>query len=312
MVAKLLQMEGVLIKIDRLIGIIIVLLKKDKVTAPFLAEKFEVSRRTINRDIEDICKAGIPIISTQGYHGGIAIAEGYKIDKTVFTSDELQAIFAGLNGIDSISSNLNSDNLWDKFSKEKNAVISNSGNILIDLSSHYKESLTQKIECIKTAINEQSLISFQYFYNKGEVDKIIEPYLLVFRWSSWYVLGYCLEREDFRLFKLNRLWSLICNKEYFDKRRVPEEKIEFDRYFSNEIKLTALFDVKVKYRLIEEYGIDSFTNLENGKLMFEIGFESSENLLSWVLSFGDSIEVIKPKEVCLELKRQAENILKKY
>ncbi|WP_354095378.1 helix-turn-helix transcriptional regulator [Clostridium gasigenes] len=155
-------------------------------------------------------------------------------------------------------------------------------------------------------------MSFQYFYNKGEVDKIIEPYLLVFRWSSWYVLGYCLEREDFRLFKLNRLWSLICNKEYFDKRRVPEEKIEFDRYFSNEIKLTALFDVKVKYRLIEEYGIDSFTNLENGKLMFEIGFESSENLLSWVLSFGDSIEVIKPKEVCLELKRQAENILNKY
>lgn len=305
-------MEGFLIKIDRLIGIIIVLLKKDKVTAPFLAEKFEVSRRTINRDIEDICKAGIPIISTQGYDGGIAIAEGYKIDKTIFTSDELQAIFAGLNGIDSISSNLNSDNLWDKFSKEKNAVISNSGNILIDLSSHYKESLTQKIECIKTAISEQRLISFQYFYNKGEVDKIIEPYLLVFRWSSWYVLGYCLERKDFRLFKLNRLWSLICNKEYFDKRRVPEEKIEFDRYFSNEIKLTALFDVKVKYRLIEEYGIDSFTNLENGKLMFEIGFESSENLLSWVLSFGDSIEVIKPKEVCVELKRQAENILNMY
>ncbi|SDP12380.1 helix-turn-helix transcriptional regulator [Clostridium gasigenes] len=85
------------------------LLKKDKVTSPFLAEKFEVSRRTINRDIEDICKAGIPIISTQGYDGGIAIAEGYKIDKTIFTSDELQSIFAGLNAIDSISSNLSSE-----------------------------------------------------------------------------------------------------------------------------------------------------------------------------------------------------------
>ena len=301
-----------IIKIDRLLGIITVLLQKDKVTAPLLAEKFEVSRRTINRDIEDICKAGIPIVTTQGYDGGISIAEGYKIDKTVFTSDELQAIFTGLKSLDSISPDSYINHLMDKFSLGKNAVISNTGNILIDLSSHYKSSLTQKIECIKLAINEQKSISFQYFYNKGEVDKVIEPYLLLFRWSSWYVFGYCLERNDFRLFKLNRLWNLSCNQQYFDQREVPKEQLEFDRYFLDNIQLIALFEPKVKYRLIEEYGIDSFTYTDSGKLMFKMGFASDENLLSFVLNFGDAVEVIEPKEVCCELKRQANNILKMY
>lgn len=90
-------------KIDRLIGIIFILLQKDKVTAPELAKRFEVSRRTINRDIVDICNVGIPIVTTQGSGGGISILDSYKIDKALFNKDELQAIFSGLQGIDSIS-----------------------------------------------------------------------------------------------------------------------------------------------------------------------------------------------------------------
>lgn len=81
-------------KIDRLIGILSILLQKEKTTAPFLAEKFEVSRRTINRDIEALCKAGIPIVTAQGQNGGISIMEGYKIDRTLLTSDDMQAILA--------------------------------------------------------------------------------------------------------------------------------------------------------------------------------------------------------------------------
>ena len=83
-------------KVDRLIGIVTLLLQNEKMTAPELASRFEVSRRTINRDIEDICKAGIPIVTTQGVGGGISIMEGYSIDKTLFTSAEIQAIFSGL------------------------------------------------------------------------------------------------------------------------------------------------------------------------------------------------------------------------
>ena len=108
-------------KIDRLIGILSILLQKEKVTAPYLAEKFEVSRRTINRDIEDICKAGIPLVTTQGTNGGISIAEGYKIDKTLLTSREMQSIITGLKGLDSVSGTRKYRRLMDKLSI-KNAL----------------------------------------------------------------------------------------------------------------------------------------------------------------------------------------------
>lgn len=305
-------MEVLYIKINRLIGILTVLLQNDKVTAPFLAEKFEVSRRTINRDIEDICTAGIPIVTTQGYDGGISIAEGYKIDKTVLTSEELQAIFIGLKSFDSISKISHTNCIADKFSNKKDSVFSLENDILIDLSSHYKSSLTQKIDHIRTAINKQLLISFHYYYSKGEVERLIEPYLLVFRWSAWYLLGYCLEKNDFRLFKLNRLWDLCCTEEHFSKRDLPEEKLKFDEYFSSEIKLVAVFEENVKYRLIEEYGVDSFTYTKDDRLLFTTGFTSKENLISWILSFGDAAEILEPKEIRSEIKKQSLNILKKY
>ena len=119
-------------KLDRLIGIITVLLRNNKVTAPYLAEKFEVSRRTISRDIEDICKAGIPVVTEQGYNGGIYIAEGYKIDKTLLTAEELQAIFIGLKGIDSVSAIPRSSALADKLSLKNNVVFLAHDHILIE------------------------------------------------------------------------------------------------------------------------------------------------------------------------------------
>ena len=90
-------------KIDRLIGILTILMQKEKVTAPYLAEKFEVSRRTINRDIEDMCKARIPIVTLQGKNGGISIMEGYQIDKTLLTNDDMDSILSALKGLDSVS-----------------------------------------------------------------------------------------------------------------------------------------------------------------------------------------------------------------
>ena len=101
-------------KIDRLIGILSILLQREKVTAPYLAEKFEVSRRTINRDIEDICKAGIPIVTTQGQNGGISIMEGYRLGKTLLTSRDMHSILAGLRSLDSVSKTNKMQQLMDK------------------------------------------------------------------------------------------------------------------------------------------------------------------------------------------------------
>ena len=128
-------------KIDRLIGIITILLQQDKITAPELAKRFEVSKRTINRDIEDICKAGIPLITMQGYDGGISIADTYKIDKALLSQEELQAILAGLRGIDTVSQTSHYIKMIEKMSSRKNRIIADDV-IIIDLASHYQYSLT--------------------------------------------------------------------------------------------------------------------------------------------------------------------------
>ena len=144
-------------KIDRLIGILSVLLQKEKTTAPELAERFEVSRRTINRDIEDLCRAGIPIRTSQGTGGGISIMDGYRMDRTILTSKDMQVILAGLRSLDSVSGGSYYAQLMEKIQTGSSTFISGRDSILIDLSSWYKESLTPKIETIQDAIGERHL-----------------------------------------------------------------------------------------------------------------------------------------------------------
>lgn len=297
-------------KIDRLIGIITILMQKDKVTAPELAKRFEVSRRTINRDIEDICKAGIPIVTTQGSGGGISIADNYKIDKSLFTVDELQAVFTGLKGIDSVSNTSYLTKTIEKLSIKTDSIEAG-GTIMIDLASHYQKPLTQKIELIKTAIENNRHISFTYYYQKGETMRRIEPYRLVFKWSSWYVFGYCLDRKDFRLFKLNRLWNIKLSDYDFIPMEIPEQALQFDDYFSgNTIHLKALFSESEKFRLIEEYGVECYNMTDDGMLLFEQDFASYRNMQEWIFSFGDKVTILEPLLLLKDRRKQAENILK--
>lgn len=299
-------------KIDRLIGIITILLQNDKVTAPELAERFEVSRRTINRDIDDICKAGIPIISMQGYGGGISIESGYKLDKAIFTKEQLQTILYGLQGIDSVSSSHYAVTIAERLSSKNNQIIADD-TIIIDLASHYKDTLTKKIELIKKAVSDKCLISFDYYSAKGENLYNIEPYRIVFKWSSWYVFGYCLERKEFRLFKLNRLWNLTKTDCKFDTRAILPQMLNFEDFLSeNNFALKAVFNESEKFRIIEEYGIDSFTISDSGQIIFERYFANYDTMLRWVLSFGDKVTILSPEDLIKDLRIQSENILKKY
>ena len=125
-------------KLDRLIGILSVLLQQEKITAPELAERFEVSRRTINRDIEDLCKAGIPVLTTQGAGGGICIMEGYRMDRTILTSKDMQMILAGLRSLDSVSGSRYYGQLMEKLQAGSSDFVRGRDSLLIDLSSWYK------------------------------------------------------------------------------------------------------------------------------------------------------------------------------
>ena len=283
-------------KTERLIGILSILLQQEKVTAPQLAREFEVSRRTIQRDIESLCRAGIPISTTQGAGGGVSIMEGYRVDRTVLTAPEMQAILAGLRSLDSVSGTRRYTQLMEKLSAGSGVLLPGSAQMLIDLSSWYKDSLAPKIEEIQSAIRQHCTIRFAYFSPKGESVRTVEPYYLLFRWSAWYVWGWCHTRQDFRLFKLNRMTDLAAG-ELFSPRPAPLPDLEPERVFPAKYRVTVRFEPSCRWRLVEEYGPDSFTTDPDGWLRFTGGFPDADSALSWVLTFGDKAELLQPDQL---------------
>lgn len=283
-------------KVERLIGILSILLQREKVTAPELAKQFEVSRRTIQRDIDSLCKAGIPIITTQGAGGGISILEGYRVDRTVLTSPEMQAILSGLRSLDSVSGTRRYAQLMEKLSAGTADLLPGSTHMLIDLSSWSKASLAPKIELLQTAIGQHRMVHFYYYSPKGESIRTIEPYYLVFHWSAWYIWGWCQTRKDFRLFKLNRLTELRTG-DFFVPRPASLPDLAPERIFPARYQVTVLFDPACRWRLVEEYGADCFTTAPDGRLRFVREFPDADSVLGWVLAFGDQAELLAPKEL---------------
>lgn len=299
-------------KIERMIGILSVLLQKEKITAPELAKMFEVSRRTINRDVEALCKAGIPISTSQGVGGGISIMEGYGMDKTILTSKDMQMILAGLRSLDSISGSSYYRQLMEKIKNGSSNFISGRDSILIDLSSWYKDALAPKIQLIQDAIEERKLLSFNYYAPKGESKRVIEPYYLVFKWSSWYMWGWCTQKQDFRLFKLNRMDCLFKTNEAFIAKNAQLPDLSTEKIFPFEIHVKAIFQKEEKWRLVEEFGVNCFTENADGTLLFSAGYTDMENLIHWLLTFGNRVQVLEPKEVKDRLIQIAQNMLEQY
>ena len=299
-------------KADRLIGILSILLQEEKVTAPVLAEKFEVSRRTINRDIENLCKAGIPIRTAQGTGGGISIMDGYRMDRTILTSRDMQMILAGLRSLDSISGSRYYSQLMEKLQSGSSTFISGRDSMLIDLSSWYKSSLAPKIEIIQSAIERRKQLEFRYYAPSGESTRAIEPYYLVFKWSSWYVWGWCTAREDFRLFKLNRMDGVTETNRRFDCRSVPLPDLSNEKIFPGGISVKALFAPDMKWRLVEEFGPHCFSEADDGRLFFTADYTDMDNLVSWLLTFGAKAEVLEPAEVRDRIRHIAEALEKTY
>ena len=299
-------------KIDRQIGILSMLLQKETLTAPYLAERFEVSRRTINRDIEDLCRAGIPIVTKQGVNGGISIMENYKLDRTLFTHGEMQDILAGLRSLDSVNGTNRYGKLMEKLAVGSSDFMFGNQSVLIDLSSWYKDSLSPKIELIRAAIDRCKELEFVYYSSKGESVRCIEPYYLIFQWTSWYVWGWCKKREDFRLFKLNRMDHLQISEQVFVKRRAPMPDLSNERIFPGGIRVKAVFDPECKWRLVEEFGSGSFMEQADGRLVFQADYTDKENLITWLLTFRDKAELLEPKEIREEIKTSINSMKKKY
>lgn len=298
-------------KIDRMIGILAILLQQEKATAPYLAEKFEVSRRTISRDVEELCRAGIPLRTRQGANGGISIMEGYKIDSTLLTRSDMQAILEGLRSLDSVSGTSRYVQLMEKLSVGASSLVAGGQHMLIDLSAWSKSALAPKIELFREAIENGNLVSFKYFSPKGESLRTIEPYDLIFRWANWYVWGYCLERKDYRLFKLNRMTEIKAGNS-FVKRQAPLPDLSNEKVFPPVCQVKALIAPEYRWRLVEDYGSDCFVTQADGRLLFTFDFTDEDSILSWILSFREGAELLEPSKLRKKMAELGKKLYERY
>lgn len=296
--------------LDRMIGILTILLQEKRATAAQLAGRLETSLRTVYRDIDRLCQAGIPIYSDRGWGGGISIMDGYTLDWTLLTDADRGAILAGLRSLDSVSGTSYYRLLMEKLPQARETSADDC--VVIDLSSWYGPTITPRLAALKDACTQHKLIRFTYCAPGGESVRTAEPNQLVFRWSSWYLHAWCRERKDWRLFKLTRMLAPQVLEETFTPRAAPDPITPLEDVYPPALQATIQLAPEARWRLIDEYGLESFTLQDDGALLFKRGFPDKEELFRWTLSFQDQAELIEPKKLRRELAKRLKKIYEKY
>lgn len=307
-------------KIDRLISIITLLLRKEKVKAKELADRYEVSVRTILRDIETINQAGIPIVTYRGSNGGIGIAEGFRIDKSVLNYDEMASIIALLNGIDSISIS-QSDSFVEKMKSNLNqeqidTINRKSSQLVIDLSPWGNSKLiNDKLEHFRKAIKESLEVTIKYAdFNGTLTERKIEPYTLILKGQNWYLHAFCRLRDAFRLFKVSRIRELTLLESAYTARELPELLLPANRewHLSEEmVEVDMVFEDYME-SIIEEWFGDDFIRDDKGSLLISLMLPLNNWYYSFILSMGPGVEVLKPPHIRETIAEMAEKIYKKH
>lgn len=294
---------------SRLFRIVYYLLQNGKATAPELAQKFEVSIRTIYRDIDSISSAGIPIYATQGKGGGISILNDYTLDKSLFSEQEQEQMLTALQGMVATTEE-NSNELLTKLSGL--FQINSTNWIEVDFSDWAHRTPQQDtFNIIKEAIFQKRVISFCYFSGKGNKEKRnVRPIRLVFKSKSWYLYSFCLLRNDYRFFKLTRIKELEMLSETFTQDFTPT-KIEKQIQVENTVAVKLKFDRQAAFRVYDEF-TDSITEDSQGNLYVQIDLPDNEVLYSYVMSFSDSVEVLEPQSIREQMKKILQKMQEKY
>ncbi|NLL68503.1 MAG: YafY family transcriptional regulator [Clostridiaceae bacterium] len=308
-------------KLDRLVSILVLLLRKEKVQAKELAELFEVSVRTIYRDIEAINLAGIPIVTYQGVNGGIGIAEGYRLDKSVLTEDEMSTIVSTLSGIAPTMPDKKYEIIMKKIrntipSKQLENMDSKVKQLIIDFFPWGSgKLLKESISIIKKAIEKHNLIQFNYIdFSANKTVRTVEPYSLVLKGQNWYLRAWCQIRQDLRIFKLSRIKDLTALQDKFEPRKIEFDHINFDtewKYTGKTVTLQLLFDGEIENIAFEYFG-DSLEKQNDGKLLLKTVMPEGYWLYGFILSFGTGVEVIDPPHIRMAIADISKKIYKKY
>lgn len=306
--------------LNRLLAIIYILMNKGTVTASELAQRFEVSVRTIYRDIDALCMAGIPVYTRKGKNGGISLTEQFVLNKMLVSRREQQEILAALLSLKETGAADEDDTLrklGEFFSIEPANWVS------IDFSdwSGRRQELFGEL---KKAVIQRNVIEFDYYGQYGEMShRSVEPIQLQFKEYTWYLRAFCRQRKAVRLFKILRMKRVKCTQECFLPEegryaegktavmQIPEEGGGYgDSYKS--VCLELLIDAGEAYRVYDRFEEEELTRLDNGEFMVRMQCIPDEWLYGLILSFGAAARVVQPEEIKGEIRNRLKKMLRQY
>lgn len=308
-------------KLDRLVAIITVLLRRERISARELAEMFEVSVRTILRDVEAINMAGIPIVTYQGAGGGIGVAEGYKLDRSVLTGDEMAALIMSLRGVASSLGDPKLGILLDKIhntvpQSQMEAVNLKSSQIHIDLTPWGASGrMKTALEALRRAIEQQREVAFTYIDSDcHRTERTVQPYTLVLKGQGWYLYGWCRLRRAFRLFKIIRMRSLALTDATFARMElsaIRDVEAGDSDSMRKPAELLLRFDRSAENIVLEWFG-DGEADYRDDGLYVRSTLPENNWLYGWLLGFGPALEVLEPPHIRKIVASMAQEVCRKY
>lgn len=299
-------------KTDRLYALTLYLLNHGRTSASELAERFEVSVRTIQRDMDTLSQAGIPVYALTGVNGGYEISDTFKMNNQLVSRDDFAWIATALKGLRTVTDSSRADEI-----SEKIRAVSDCGDtgMILDFSV-LREGGDKLLGALQSAVCHRKKVTFSYTNNKGETRvHCVEPVAVMYRWYSWYMLAYHGETEDYRMYKLVRMEDAHVMEEGFTKEHRPAEEIlkESDHSYNS-----SLVTTKVRlhcygnavYRIREYLNGKTVENREDGSAIMEIHIVESEQWwIGVLLSQGKDIEVLEPESVRNRIVETAEDII---
>ncbi|MCQ6561950.1 helix-turn-helix transcriptional regulator [Paenibacillus mendelii] len=309
-------------KLDRLLAITMLLLGRRRVSAKELSDRFEVSLRTVYRDLETINQSGIPIVSYTGVTGGYEIMDQYRLDRQFLSLEELQSIIIALRGIRFSMEEKEIGGLLDKVGalvakSEQGAAASMSQQLLIDINPwHNGEADKEKLSVLKTAIRSTRLLRFEYTSGHGEdSERVCEPMSVVLKGYVWYLYGYCRLRQDFRIFRLSRIGRLAELPETFERREETLEQLSYPSVRPQDapmLRLVLRFQPHLKARILDYYRGSEIEVEPEGTLLVTVVQPDEPWVRSMLLGYGTDVTVLEPASLAQELVREARKIIRKY
>ncbi|WP_221563346.1 YafY family protein [Alkalihalobacillus sp. TS-13] len=303
-------------RVERLVSIIYKLLNNEILSASALAEKYDVSQRTIYRDIDAICAAGIPVVSYQGVNGGYGIMDGYKLDKSLLGSYDVGSLISILY---SMSTVFEDDRALETIERLKSIDSEAGQRLSVDIGGN--GSKPESLRILLKAITNRQVVRFNYVNAKNEkTNRIVEPVRLLYKHSSWYLYGFCRKPMDYRNFKISRMDHLQVSSEYFrQKHDVEENRMPGSTYYSVEHEDVETIELHVSSDALASamdrfpLAIKTFHNDGSLTISFHVYKPNEANWLwSALLSFGSNIEVMKPVELRKKMKKEIKKIIKLY